>query len=1090
MSKKRRLCAFFLFLATAIPSFAAPVGAIKGYVHDASGAIVTNAILTLADEKTGVQQKTTTDSTGLYQFLNLNPSAYSVASEAAGFSKKRVEHINVLVDQTVGLDFDLAVGNVSQTVEVSSAAQLLETEKASTGTNITGELVGNLPLVNRRFNDLALLTPGTSFAAPGSQAGAFAAAGTRSQSTNWQIDGANAIDPNVNGPTSSYRIAEAVQEFSVATSAYSSEFGRASGAQVNVVTKSGTNQFHGSLFEFARNDAFQATDFFTNKLGGRKNILRHNQYGGSVGGPIWRDRTFFFYSFERLDENAPSPSTAVVPTAAQRASVVDPIARNLLAFYPLPTAVSAPAGTVNFVGNTASQTKDNTHFVRIDHTFSDSDRISGHYINYSGSVVSGGVLPTTGGTTNEPGTQNAVLSETHTFSPSFLSELRLAFSRNKTNFRVQDVNVNAATVLTGVPGVVDATKNPVDAGIPTISITGYAGLGSATNQPQSRRSNTYELYLNNTKVTTFAGLSQTIKFGYYGRREETWRALDGNSRGAISFASFAQFAGNCSTCAGASQITTSTIRTGGTLGHWYRYPHAFYFQDDLKVKPNLTINIGLRYELPSVLSEKQNAGTNFIPGIGPVLLGTNEVLGIDPAKVGPASLTLTPGPITLSSAGGVHPDYTDWGPAIGFAYSPHFGSGFFGDGKTVLRGGFRIGYDDLFNNIPIDQRSNAPWTIVTTQRAGVTQPGTYSWNLAFDQNVPLISKTASGTPVGLVTFTGLALNAKQAYAEDWNFSIQREIAGNSTIEVSYIGTSGHRLGIPLDVNQPAIVVNNPVLRGSQAPNVQIFPYPTWGSSVVRTFLGNSIYNGLVITHKLRLTNRLTMSNSYTWSHAIDNTSSFLGTTFDSSLPASSNLPLNAQRSNSAYDQRHRFVDTFVYQLPFGRGGIFLRDAHGWLNQLVAGWSIAGITNLTTGQPFTVITNSNLDYSGFNQLNDRPDVIGPLNMNRGNPDQFFNVSAFTAAYAGRIGSSPRNAYYGPGLINVDTTLAKRFSFGERIGFELRGDFFNVLNHTNFALTNANRNESSGQFGQLSSTSTFNGGATGGPRVIQITGRITF
>jgi hypothetical protein len=219
------------------------VGAIKGYVRDSSGAVVKNANVTLTDENTRVEKKTSTDNTGLYQLLDLNPGTYSLVAEAPGFANKQTGQITVLVGQIVSIDLELAIGNVTQTVEVSSGAELLQTEKASTGTNITSAQVGTLPLVNRRFNDLAILTPGTSFAAPGSQAGAFAAAGTRSQSTNWQIDGVNAVDPNVNGPTSSYRIAEAVQEFSVETTAYSSEFGRADGAQVNVVTKSGTNQF-------------------------------------------------------------------------------------------------------------------------------------------------------------------------------------------------------------------------------------------------------------------------------------------------------------------------------------------------------------------------------------------------------------------------------------------------------------------------------------------------------------------------------------------------------------------------------------------------------------------------------------------------------------------------------------------------------------------------------------------------------------------------------------------------------------------------------------------------------------------------------
>jgi hypothetical protein len=235
-----------------------------------------------------------------------------------------------------------------------------------------------------------------------------------------------------------------------------------------------------------------------------------------------------------------------------------------------------------------------------------------------------------------------------------------------------------------------------------------------------------------------------------------------------------------------------------------------------------------------------------------------------------------------------------------------------------------------------------------------------------------------------------------------------------------------------------------------------------------------------------------MNTSYTWSHSIDDTSSFLGTTFDSASPASSNVPLGTQRASSAFDQRHRFINTFVYQLPFGKGGRFFNGASGLVNQVVSGWSISGITNLVSGQPFTIITNPNVDYSGFNQLADRPNYTcsGRLQLNEGNANGFFNTGCLSPAFAGAIGSSPRNGYYGPGLIDFDATVAKRFAITERIGFEFRSDFFNILNHINFALTTADRTWSSGQFGQLSATAGLNGGNNGGPRVIQLTARVTF
>jgi hypothetical protein len=470
--------------------------------------------------------------------------------------------------------------------------------------------------------------------------------------------------------------------------------------------------------------------------------------------------------------------------------------------------------------------------------------------------------------------------------------------------------------------------------------------------------------------------------------------------------------------------------------------------------------------------------------VGPVLLGTDEVLGINPALSGPSAFTLTPGPLTLSGAG-VKPDYTDVGPSIGAAWTTH-------DGKTVIRGGFRIGYDDLFNNIPINQTSNSPFSLTTTQTAGVTQPGTYSWNLAFNQNVPLVTTTPGGTKVGLDSFNAEANNAKQAYAENYNIAIQREIKKGATLEVSYIGTSGHRLGLELDENQPTVIVNNPNLRGSQAPNQQIFPYQNFASVIAGVFDGKSNYNGLVVSAKIHLAAHLTMNSSYTWSHSIDDTSSFLGTTFDSATPSSSNAPLSLQRGNSAFDQRQRFINAFTYDLPFGRGGVLLTNANKLVDEAISGWTLSGITNLNTGQPFTVLTNTNLDYSGFNQFLDRPNYVcsGPLQINEGNRLDLFNTSCFTPAYAGQIGSTPRNAFYGPGLIDLDTTLAKQFKITERIGFVFRADLFNVLNHTNFAMTSANRIEANGSFGQISGTAGLSGGNNGGPRVIQLTGRITF
>jgi hypothetical protein len=1082
-------------------------------VRDASSAVVPGASLELKNEQTNLVQKTTSDATGFYQFLDLPPGMYSIRAEVPGFRKELVKSVSVLVDQIVSVDVKLVLGQVTEVVEVNGGVTaLIEPEKSSTGTNFDPKLTANLPLTNRRFNDLALLTPGATFSAAGTQAGGFAVAGSRAQSTNWMIDGINDLDPQVNGANTNFRIAEAVQELSVVTTAPSAEFGRQSGAQVNVVTKSGTNLFHGSLFEFIRNDKLQAADFFTNKLGGIKNPLHRNQYGASLGGPIKKDKTFFFYSWEALQQSNPIPTTAIVPTLAQRASVTDPIAKNLLQYFPLPTDPTQSAGRTNFVGNLPQNSSDNTHLLRIDHALSDKDRLMGRYIWFGGSTLSAGTLPTNS-TSNTPGSQNLALTETHTFSPTFFLEGRAGFSRNTTNFQVADFGFNAASLFPGVPGVVDGTQNLRDSGLPNVAIAGYSTFGGPTNFPQGRTTNTYELFLNGTKISPFGWTKHTLKFGYNGRREETSRFLDGNSRGALTFTDFDHFAGTCPECNGQSLLLSSTIRTGDTLAHWYRYPHAFYILDDIKVKPNLTVNVGLRWELPSVVTEKRLKGTNFVPGVGPVLDGTNQLLELDPTKKGPAAFSYGTAPFTLP-AGGVNPDNKNFAPMFGFAYTPKFGPGWVNDGKTVIRGGFRLSYDDIFNNIPVNQSLNAPFVLTTTQRAGLTQPGIgYPWNLAFNQNVPLVARTtqAPGAPaVGLVSWNGIDPNAKTSYAYNWNFGIQREITKTTSIDVSYIGSEGHRLGIYVDNNEPNVIVQNPGFRGSQAPNQQVFPFPQWAGTAIGSNLGNSTFNGLVVSGKMRLNDLLTMNSSYTWSHGIDNSSSFFGSTNDFSSPDDSRN-LTGERGNSGNDQRHRFINAFVLDLPVGKGRRFLGNAHGVVEQLLGGWSLSSITNIATGNPFTVFANTAIDFSGFNSFVDRPDIqgTGPLVINRGNPDNFFDPAYFgktdpnalcpgstTNKYSngcaptGRLGTSPRNAYYGPGLISLDMTAAKTFAIRERLKLEYRADFFNALNHTNFALVARDRSVNNGAFGTLSSSSTFNGGDTGGPRVIQMTLRLQF
>ena len=317
---------FTALVLVAAASYAAPVGALKGYVKDASGAFVPDVSVTLTSQETNSTRRTTSNGNGFFEFLQLPPGTYDVIAEAQGFHRASLRGLAVLVDQSLSVEIPLELGQITETVQVSGTAPLIDTDRTSTGANIAPRMIQNLPLGNRRFDDLAVLTPGVTLAAKGTQAGGFAAAGARSGSINSMIDGVNNVDRQVGGPVTTYRITDAVREFSITTTAASAEFGRESGGQVNIVTKSGSNDIHGTAFWFVRNDALEARDFFINKLNGTKRKLRQNQYGATIGGPIKKDKTFFFYSWERQDLTNPSPATATVPTLAERASVRDPIA--------------------------------------------------------------------------------------------------------------------------------------------------------------------------------------------------------------------------------------------------------------------------------------------------------------------------------------------------------------------------------------------------------------------------------------------------------------------------------------------------------------------------------------------------------------------------------------------------------------------------------------------------------------------------------------------------------------------------------------------------------------------------------------------
>ena len=1071
---------------------ASPVGSVAGSVKDASGALVAGVKVSLTNTSTNAKLETTTNPNGEFQFLQLAPATYSLVAEAQGFKKINVSSVLVEVDQITHLELTLEVGSLSESVQVEAVAPLLENDKSTLSSVVDSRNISALPLNGRQALDLALITPGVLPTAGGTQVLSFNVAGARSQSNIYLWDGVSNMDTQVNGNLNNFRIADAVQEFSVQTSVSTAEFGRGTGGQVSQVTKSGTNAFHGSLFEYLRNSDLDATDFFINKSGGTKTPLHRNQFGGTFGGPIKHNKTFFFGSYEEYRQVAPTVSLTRVPTAAERAQVTDPISQALLKFWPSPNT----SGANNFIANVGSTTFDYTGLIRVDHDFSDHDHLTGRFADYQGATFTPGALPTEGGNGNTPVSRNGVITETHTFSPTLLNEFRLGYSRNQTFITVQDIGLNAASIFqsNGQPlaGVVDGTKNVQDSGLPTVSISGgFATLGSTTNLPQGRITNTTELFDNMSWVAPFGASKHSFRFGYHIRREQARRYLDSVERGSFSFLSWADFA--------AGQVNSSSFKTGSTLAYWDRFPWDLYWQDQYKAKDNLTINYGIRYEYPSAIYQTRQDATNFIPGVGPVLLGTNQLLTIDPTKVGPASLVLKQAPTKLGNSG-VNVDKNNWAPIVGIAYTPRFSEKLFGKDDTVIRAGFRVGYDDIFNNIPANMGLNAPYNLSTTQTAGVTQTGKFPWATGFNQNVPLVKFNSAGQPVvGLVGFSAEDPNIRSAYVYQYNFGIQRKIGNSLSFEVDYQGSTGHKLGLFVDYNQPQVIVNSLAVRGNQAPNVQIYPYPTFGGVTVGKDIGNSNYNGMVATIKYQSRHGYFVQGSYTLSKSIDNNSAFFGSTGELSVISDGNH-INLDRGPSSFDTRQRAVVVYNVDLPVGPGHRLLGWNNTFSREVFGGWQVSGITSAQTGQPFTVYDTA-ADFSGFNQTADRPDIIGSgtLPQNNTNPDAAFSTSYFSAIPpTGRVGTSGRNQYYGPGLVNYDFTALKSFAiWGDRSRLTFRADFFNLFNHTNFS--NPGHNESStSTFGKItqtvgSATATSVGttaGPYGGPRQIQLSLRLQF
>ncbi len=1022
------LVSFILLLAVSSISAQTHRGSTRGIVADQRGAVINGASVQLTSDETGETRETMSNTEGEYAISSLAPGSYRLEISLAGFETYR-QPIVLQVNQERRVDVRLEVaGTADAYLVITDELAPLKKDSASLGTVIENRQVTGLPLDGRNFFELNLLVPGAVPAAQGSAGSvrgdfAFSVNGAREDSNNFLLDGVYNVDPKLN--TFGVRPpVDAIREYEMLTSTYDASFGRNAGAQVNVVLKSGSNQFHGSAYEFFRNAALDARNYFAPSDQPTPQYQR-NQFGFSLGGPILKNRTFFFADYEGTRSREGITRLTNVPTLRERVGdfsqsgvfPIDPltgqpfpggiipeerqsaIGRRIAALYPAPNRNDP---LQNFASSPAQRDRNDSFDVRLDHAAGTRSNLSFRYSfndrdlfePFSGPTFS--LVPGYG--TNIPRrSQNIMLGETHVFTPSFVNEARVAFNRVSLGVFQE----GSGTSLNRQVGLPELSNNPRDFGLSFITVTGFSPLGDEGNNPQHSTTNTYQIL----DTASYARGSHLMKFGFDLRFVQQNAFRDVQSRGFITFSPFAQITGN----ALGDLLLGAPLLTGGArvdnAQHLRTQSYNFFFNDSWRVTPRFTLTAGLRYEYNSPPVDAEDRANIYDPATRTLLpVGTNNI---------PRS--------------GFEADKNNFAPRLGFAWTLG------GEGRTVLRGGYGVYYDQSGLAPGEALYFNSPY---------------FDFNLFFPlPGLPLTldNPFPSFFPFALPD-SALAIqrDLRTAYMQHWNLNVQQQLGRSRVLEVAYVGSKGTKLLSARDINQGQPNALGFVLR----------PVPQFDDINILESRANSNYHSLQARFQQRLSEGLSMLASYTWSKSIDDASNFFTSAGDPNFPQDS-FNTRAERGRSNFDVRHRLSVSYSYELPFGRGRAFLSD-NGWLSTVLSGWETYGIVTLQTGRPFTVALLSDIDNSGTGRsglgfgANDRPNVIGNPALQNPNPEQWFNTAAFAFAPRGTFGNAGRNILDGPGYENINASLVKNTALSERFNLQLRAEVFNLFNHPNFNL----------------------------------------
>ena len=1038
-------------------------GAIVGKVTDANGAAIPGADVKVTNLGTNESKSFTTDGDGDYNFPALLPGVYSLEVGHVGFRPQTVSRIELNINQTARFDLILSVGNVQDRAETVASAVLLKTDTSEIGHVLTNKQIVELPLNGRDYLQLARLIPAATPSRAGATAGqkgvsrSINVAGARDTSVSFLLDGVDSNDVSFQTPTITPSI-DAIQEFKVLQNSYTAEFGRGA-TQIIAALKSGTNEYHGSLFEFHRNSATAARGFFDPVVA----PLKQNQFGGTLGGPLTipklyrgHDRTFFFFNYEGQRIRTSQPLFGFIPTPAQLAgdfsaagnpvilnpqtgvafagnripdNLISARARRIAGLFPTPN-VSGQVGR-NFTSSPA-QTDDNDQInTRVDHKLGERDNFFVRYSLLDRFRTRLAVLPFSGNVDDVRG-QNVAINEVHTFSSTLLNEARFGFNRNR-YLTPPDASIgdNAARDFFGFT---NTTTSPATAfGIPQFTFSGgFTTLGPGGNFPQNAITQTSQFVDNVTWIRD----AHTFKIGFDIRHTRLTQLVANNDRGTVNFTG--QYSGSAiaDLLLGVPQSVAAAV--GDQLAHNTSNLYSFFFQDDWKVSPRLTLNLGVRYEYATPWREEldrytvvdfndarggrlQLAGTSraFIPGLGVVETGLD------------ARETI------------LAPDRNNLAPRLGFAYRPV--------SKTVLRGGYGIFYDVQEGNELQFLRNNAPFFFVQNTAGNPLVP-----NLSLDSLFP----APAANPTGTIQPFSVDPTNKTPYLQQWNLNVEYEVRPNLLAEVGYLGSKGTRLLRRSNFQQgDNILVRDPANPTSLAQRVR---FPNFSNNVI---IGTdngaaSTFHGLIAKLEQRLSHGVSFLTSYTYSKTIDDASSSSNFGNSPSNPQC-RCDLRGNKGPSAFDIRHRVVVSYNWELPFGKGR-WLSSSSETVNKVIGGWQVNGITALQSGPPFQLNTsgdNADIGTGAGSSNNQRPNLVGDsyqgidqgASIQRRGVDAgtfYFNRAAFAKPARFRLGNLGKNTLYGPGFQNWDFSVFKNTPIGERIKTQFRAEFFNFFNQANF------------------------------------------